>query len=158
MKRAWRCAFAALIGLGLLSQVIRDQRSGDQPAPMDRLAAALETLHVQSKPMDDGRVLVGQIPGCESPLYVTLLRVDGAEDENLAGIRPDQTRTLYVFDGRVSEDRARTATLLRAAWDSALFILRLRAHRPAPDVVAIAIPAACPALLTRDWARLAPAD
>jgi hypothetical protein len=156
MKLLARGVFAALIALGLVIQTTRNARSSLDPDPMSSLATALARLDVRTTPIEDGKVLAGQAAGCAKPAFFTLLRTDGAEDEKLSDLRPGEARLLYIYTGRVSATRDRTATLLRAAWDGALFVVGLSAHRPPSDLVVAAFAPDCPDLLARDWTSLSP--
>ena len=158
MKAMLRCGYLALIVLGIAIQVTHGQTATINTDPMAALAAGLRRLKIEpGAPTPDG-ILTGHTPSCGQPITATVLRIDGADDERVRDLRLDDRLLRYVFLGSVYETRNSFGIAGRWIWASALFNLGLRSSRPAPRLVLVVLPRACPEVAALAWTILSPED
>lgn len=157
MKTLLRCSYAALIVLTLAIQVTHGQH-GHIGTDTTKVADGLKRLNVQIDLSTEAEILTGQSPNCGQPIRVMLLRIDGAEDERLLGLRPADDVIRFVYLGSVEENPDRAVMIRRSIWASVLFSVGLRSIKPPSDFVVVILPRACPGLAKLDWAVLSPGD
>jgi hypothetical protein len=158
MKTLLRCGFVALIVLSVAIQLTHGRRGSADSDPLAALAAGLERLNVRTGRPAAGDILTGHAPSCQQPLQAMLLRIDGADDGRMRGLRPDGGAARYIYLGAVTEQPNRAVILGRWVEASVLFTVGLRATRPQSLLVLVVLPRACPDLAALEWATLSPAD
>jgi len=157
MRTMLRLAFAALVLLGLASQSIRAAPGTTDDAAATLLVERLARLGIQGRRLADGFV-AGVAPHCPQLIIAALLPIDGAQDADLPRLPPDVFTLRYVFLGRVAAHPSRLLLAGRWAWAMLLHDLRLGVGPPLQRVAVVALPRACPSLVTADWSVLSPWD
>jgi hypothetical protein len=156
MKTLLRGCFAALIVLGLASQVLRASRGDADADPQAALLARLERIGIHAAEIQESRLLKAESPRCAQSFAAGLLRSDGGDNELARQFDRPGVEVRQAYLGAVDAWPSTTRLLLRWGRETLRFNLGLRPTKPTGDVVFVAYPAECRGLATTDWASLSP--
>jgi hypothetical protein len=154
LKTAVRVSFVLLMLLAVHERIVWWQLGQARQDPITVVAQRLTALGLQADGPDRNGFIQTIAPGCPAVFPVGMFALDGGEDARIAEFLPVNSAPLYVYLGKVRQNRPQlhpTTSWLTASLSA---MAGMRPTLPPTKLVLAALPVSCQRLTSLNWASV----